>query len=235
MTSEEYIAKKIKDINFLDFGCSKGDSLIYLEDRSKLKGLGLDIDENKVKISKERNLNVEKFDILELRNIGNNLVQFVSMFHFLEHLYSCQEAEQIIDAALNISTDFIIIKQPFFDMDGYLLKHNLKLFWSHWVGHHNHMTTLNFYNILNKLKSKYNFNFTIGTNKLISNSSDNAIIPLNTEIDQLGYIRSHGDKNKMIFQFPIYHETVVFIEKRENILCESLKKEFLYDIYYKSH
>ena len=58
-----------KDYEFLDFGCSAGGSLSTYGKmfQAKNKGLGLDIDPEKVRLTREKGFNAEVCDITKLQ------------------------------------------------------------------------------------------------------------------------------------------------------------------------
>ena len=70
------------------------------------------------------------------------------MHHFLEHIPSILDENNIIKQACSVIDDFLIIRQPYFDADSYLFSKGLKLYWSNWEGHPNHMALLEFHNVL---------------------------------------------------------------------------------------
>ena len=214
------------NIDFVDFGCSDGANISrILAVDSTLKGLGIDIDESKLKKAKENGFNVVNFDILKLPN--QKLVKFVTMSHFLEHLPSVKFAEDIINCGINISSEFVFIRQPWFDSDGILLFNNLKLFWSDWSGHPNNMTTLDFYLIfLRALKSRYIYDFSIFGRGHIVNSSDECLIPLKAPHNSHKYDKiKHGEKStdQELFN-PVYKEVIVIARIKQHVNCEIFLK-----------
>ena len=79
---ENYLKRlKNKEYKFLDFGCSRGDSMIYAKKEFGLTpGLGLDLSRNKVREALARELDAMKYDILDLPEEA--LVDFTIMISF---------------------------------------------------------------------------------------------------------------------------------------------------------
>jgi len=208
---EELIANK--DYRFLDFGCSTGSAidLAYKIFGYSRPGLGLDINEKKISLAKENGHDAIAFDILKLPD--REIVEFVTMAHFLEHLPSVSVADQIIRKAVTVARQFVFIRQPFFDSDGYLAKHGLKLYWSDWKGHSNKMTSLDFYLSLNRLKNEGLLNsFAIHFKNKVASSEHQAIHPLGSPIDQHGYDSAiHPPKDISIQLTDVYREIYVLV------------------------
>lgn len=202
-----------KEYRFFDFGCSKGYGIDYayqVFDDAR-SGLGLDISENKIELARENGHDAVVFDILMIPD--RKLVEFVTISHFLEHLPSVKIADQFLRKAVTVARQFVFIRQPFFDADGYLAQQGLKLYWSDWRGHPNKMTSLDFYLCLNKMKSEgllsgFSINFT---NKVTSSAHD-VIHPLNSPIDQHRYESSvHPHKGKEVWLENVYREIFVLV------------------------
>jgi hypothetical protein len=199
--------------DFLDFGCSRGDSIVWGKRLfSGNRGLGIDIDSKKIAAAHLAGLDAKLFDIKDIPR--EKLVRFTIMNHFLEHVPSIEDVKTFIKRACQVSTDFVFIKQPYFDADGYLFQKGLKMFWSDWTGHPNPMSTLSFYRILSQLQNEGVFqHFSIHGKKAILSSDDDHVQSAFAPTDQ-----HHFDKNihppkvtGLNFQMPVFYETVVFI------------------------
>ncbi|HPI90078.1 MAG TPA: class I SAM-dependent methyltransferase [Spirochaetota bacterium] len=200
---------------FYDFGCSKGGSMLLAQRvfaQGNKTGIGIDISHEKVNLAKAAGLMAIAFDILDIP--PDRKVKFTIMSEFLEHVNDFNDVKRFIRKACDVSTDFIFIKQPYFDADGYLFRLGLKCFWSHWTGHPNTMSTLDLYRILKELKNNGIIGkFSIHVKHPVLNSSDPVIIPLESKIDQHHYdsVIHPPKKKKIKFKFPVYQQTVVFI------------------------
>jgi len=208
---------KSDNVDFIDFGCSKGGSLAFAKQHLGGKiGLGLDI--NPVRVEEVRALGhfALESDLTKIRALSTK-VKFVIMSHFLEHVPSTTLAKGCLRSAINSAEDFIYIQQPFFDADPYLFRHGLKLFWSDWHGHPNRMTTLEFHNILNPFLEKGQIKrFAIFGKGEIKHSKDPSVHAINSPEDQSVWIKGeHPPKVKMSFSEPVFKEIRIIINLGE--------------------
>jgi hypothetical protein len=213
--------------DFLDFGCSDGANIRFVKETwPLLSECGIDIDPRKIKSALENSHNVIMYNIHDLPN--NKITRFVTMSHFLEHLNSVSDARKMIIKAINISKDFVLIRQPWFDADGLLLQHGLKFYWSHWRGHQNRMSVLDFYVILSsELAAGRVQSFQIYGRGPIKSSADSCFIPLEAPIDQHHYdAAKHGTKPTTIeFSIPVYKEVVAVIKISPDELSDEMLKK----------
>lgn len=166
------------EYDFIDLGCSKGGSLEFGKRwLGGKKGLGIDIVERKVLKTRERGLDACWADARDI-SLHPDSVRFVTMLHFLEHLPSIYDAEKCIESACDASTDFVYIRQPWFDSDGYLFSRGLKLYFSYWRHHPNAMTTLEFHKIMSRIKKVKRWRL-YGWDEVTS-SDHFAVLPLST-------------------------------------------------------
>ncbi|MDT9302517.1 MAG: class I SAM-dependent methyltransferase [Limnospira sp. PMC 1281.21] len=213
-TKDEFIQKLSEEnFDYLDFGCSKGNSLTWSKRLfGGKKGLGIDIDPKKVAEAQAAGHNAVVFDINNIPE--KKLVRFTVLSHFLEHVPSENHVKAFVRKACQVSTDFVFIKQPYFDADGYLFQNGLKLFFSDWTGHPNQMTTLSLFKLVRSLKNEGLLHrFSIHGKKPILSSDDSHVLPINTPIDQHHFDSSkHPPKTQGLkFEFPVFYETVVMI------------------------
>ena len=208
---DKLIAKK--EYRFLDFGCSAGNAIDYTYEmfNDSRPGLGLDINNKKINLARANGHDAVAFDILKIPD--RKLVEFVTMAHFLEHLPSVRAADQILRKAVAVARQFVFIRQPFFDADGYLAQQGLKLYWSDWTGHMNKMTSLDFYLSLNRMKTEGLLSgFTIHFHNKVASSAHEAIHPLGSPIDQHGYkSATHPPKDNEIRLTSVYREIYVLV------------------------
>ncbi|WP_230532123.1 hypothetical protein [Microvirga roseola] len=199
--------------DFIDFGCSKGDSLVFGRDHlGGRNGLGIDIDPKKVQTSIERGEDALVVDATEVGSY-KNAVSFSIMAHFLEHLPGLPLAMKCIESAVSISRDFVFIRQPWFDADGQLLQNELKLYWSDWGGHQNPMTTLDFYRAIRRLKSKKPVSWAIDGSNRIYSSASKFVLPLNAPANRHFYDpQKDGRKHFSLFNYPVYQEIICVIQ-----------------------
>jgi hypothetical protein len=200
------------NIDHLDFGCSKGGSLAFA--RKHLggnQGLGIDIDNAKVQETRAAGFHALNYDILEIPN--EQLVRFVVMSHFLEHIPSLALVKQLLRKACVISSEFVYIQQPFFDADSYLFERGLKLFWSDWTGHQNRMTSLELWLALRDLQNEgLPITFSLHAHKPITDSDNPCIHSIESPKDQHDYILGkHPAKHTLKFENNVFSELVCLI------------------------
>ncbi len=207
-----------RNYEFFDFGCSAGGSL---ERYGKMfqaegKGLGLDINPQKVKLTKEKGFNAEVCDITKLQL--SSKVRFCIMHHFLEHVPSVHDVNKIVRKACSVADDFVLIRQPYFDADPYLFSHGFKFFWSHWRGHPNNMTLLELHNMLMPMASEGLIKrFSLYGLYLVTSSEDAAIHNLDSKIDQHEWnVEEHSQKKIIDFTIPVYREVMAIIDLSGN-------------------
>jgi SAM-dependent methyltransferase len=195
--------------DFLDFGCSSGGSIAWAKKTLGAKrGLGIDIDKAKVEAARAAGCDAVLFDIMDIP--ATKLVDFTLLSHFLEHVPNTLQAAEFIKRACQVSREFVLIKQPYFDADGALFLKGLKLYWSHWRGHRYTMSSLNLYCVLAGLQQSGAIEgFSIHHRDPIHSSDDPAIHPIESPIDQHAYDPArHPPKRSVSFDFPVFKETV---------------------------
>ena len=201
--------------DFLDFGCSFGGSIVMAKKLFDAEhGLGIDINEKKVEQATAAGHNAIVYDIHNLPR--RPLVRFCTMAHFLEHIPSRTDVVAFLRKASDISREFIFIRQPYFDADGYLFQNGLKLYWSDWRGHPNTMTTLDFHSVLTQLRNGEHIgHFSIHVSGPIASSAHTAIHPANSPRDQHHYDPALHPAKPMDVRFaiPVFAEVIVFISK----------------------
>ncbi len=200
-------------IDFLDFGCSDGASLRWAKTAlGGREGLGIDNSAKKIALAREAGLRAIAFDIDRIPD--RKLVRFTVLSHFLEHIADLRAVRRFILKSCQVSTHFVVIKQPYFDADGYLLKLGLKTYWSDWHGHPNMMSTMSLFQILRDLRAAGHLaQFSIHARDRIISSADPRIHSLQSPIDQHQYDPARHPRKppEIVFQTPVYYETVAFV------------------------
>ena len=197
--------------DFIDFGSKTGGSILYAQKVFHLnKGLGIDLLKNFPTLAFKNNFVGLKTDILKLPNI--KYFDAVIMSHFLEHIPCRNTSLKMIEKSLTISKKFIYIQQPFFDENMYLFKNDLKLCYADWHGHHNMLTSYDFYIMLKQLQLTYKFHFTIAVDYLIPDSGSLEIVNIDEKIDTLKFDKEKSlTKNDLVFKQEIYREIKILI------------------------
>lgn len=120
--------------DFIDLGCSKGGSLKHCMSRFKVKrGIGVDINKNKVALTLEAGYEAVVADARNLE--GEGQVSFVSMMNFLEHLPNLQMVEDVILSASRVAKDFLFIRNPSFEGMEWSEMIGYQQYWWHWPFH----------------------------------------------------------------------------------------------------
>jgi len=200
--------------DYLDFGCGEGDSLEYGKQAlGGTHGLGLDIKPDKVRETLDRGYDAIVADVTLLEQT-TNIVRFVTLCHFLEHLPGFNAAKSCLTAAISAAADFVLVRQPWFDSDGYLFEKGLKLYWSDWHGHPYTMSILDLHKIISRNPKVRNWE--IYGHHQIGHSQDPALHPLSSPIDQHVYDPTvHLPKPQISLLEPIFYEVVILIQTGE--------------------
>lgn len=204
---------ELRGFDFYDFGCGAGATIERVARAAPgLHGLGLDASAAKIELARSKGHRALVYDIRDIPN--EELVEFVTMSHFLEHLSSMAEARAMIAKAISVARDFVLIRQPWFDADGELFQLGLKYYWSDWRGHTNRMLTLDFLSILrDELHAQRVRRFRIAAKGEVRDSRHPAVLPLSASVDQHHYQEAlHGKKEKQRFRFRAFEETVIVID-----------------------
>jgi hypothetical protein len=216
--------------DFLDFGCSGGGSIIYVTRIFPgVRGLGLDVDPRKVAKAKEAGFDAEVCDVASL-TAAPDQVRFVVMSHFLEHLTGRKPAFDCLLAAARVATEFVVIRQPWFDADGYLFGLGLKFYWSHWRGHRYHMTALEMQQCMEALASQGAIEqYALFGRKPVRDSGDPSVHPLASPVDQHEWDKTvHPPKPSVAFGIPIYRELCA-VAVRNGGQIDELARRFKFD------
>ena len=207
---EDVLARRAHD--FVDFGCSTGGSMVFAT-RLLKGGPGFGIDIAPEKVAKARAAGHEAY-VADARALLNapNAVRFAVLSHFLEHLPTIKDAIACIRSAVTVARDFVFIRQPWFDADGYLLSNGLKLYWSDWDGHTNTMSTLEMYRAIRSADRVAEF--AIYGHEPIEDSTSTDIHPLSSPVNSHRWDEAAaGPKPHVTFSQPVYREMVAVIVK----------------------
>lgn len=191
--------------DFIDFGCSKGNSLKFgFERLGAVRGIGLDKDPRKVEATRSLGYEAVELDIAALQAYKNS-VSFVLMFHFLEHLPGYRVARSCIVSGLAAARDYVFIKQPWFDSDSWLFDQGVKFYWSDWRGHDYCMDRLQLMRAIRD--SGVSCRYRMYGRRPVTTTDDLAIHPLASPFDQHAYNRAlHGPKPVVDVTVPTYYE-----------------------------
>jgi len=190
--------------DFIDLGCSNGGSLEWAKrSLGGKRGVGVDIDQKKVKLTRAAGFDAVRGDARQLA-ANRRCVSFVTMLDFLEHVSGFRDARTCVTAASEAARDFIFIRQPWFDTDGYLFSLGLKLYWSDWTGHPNSMTTLDFYKILSRIQRVTHWR--LYGRERITCSSNAALQPIGAPGNLHGAKAGETVSPPIVFNTPVYRQ-----------------------------
>lgn len=180
----------------------------FAVDRLKgARGLGFDIDPRKVDVARSSGFDAIVADILQLPT--KKLVEFTLLSHFLEHV-DYTDVHAFIERAVAISSEYVLIQQPFFDNSLELLMNGVKLSYSDWIGHRNRFSALDFFLVMRDLKNSGQISdFSIGGFRQVKDSSNAFVVPLWSPIDTIEYSPEHGPKASVEFSSPIFQEICI--------------------------
>lgn len=186
--------------DFLDFGASKGDSLMRYSEAFGGRGLGIDNDPKKVRQATQHGHDVVFGDITTLPR--RKIVRYVVMSHFLEHLPDQATAREMLEIAACVAHEFIYINHPSFEDEAYLRSLGLKQFWQDWTGHPNHLLLSDLTEMLRDVGARP---IDLTYIKPEWNSRSRSILPLDAPPDQQHYsLSQHGHKKDITFDKPIH-------------------------------
>lgn len=192
--------------DFLDLGSKKGGSIQYCQKRFSAKGIGIDINEDHVKVGLAAGYDMIKQDILKL-DIDHKF-KFVSALDFLEHLPNIEAAERIVKKMSELASDYLFIRHPSFDDIEYLESNELKITWTDWEGHTAMMRAYDYANMFRKLGlNQYCFLYR----KDLVDSSNEFVVPLKAPVNTLKYSKDLGPKKRLKFSKKVYSQIDIFV------------------------
>lgn len=198
--------------DFIDLGCSSGGSLRYCQKRFGAKrGLGIDLSAEKVDRARTAGFDVVRADALALPPQAQ--VSFVSMMDFLEHLPNLEVVEAIIGAASQAASDFLFIRHPSFEGEGYLAALGFQQYWWNWSGHTVHIHVSDYCVILERLGLRQYF---VRYREPVLDSNHPSIIPAKLPKNQREYDPDvHPPKPSITFAEPLWRAQDIFVALRE--------------------
>ncbi len=185
---------------FIDLGAGRGDSLVASMVVSGRRGVGVDIDRNKVARAQARGRPVVEGSILDLP--ADLEVRFATADNVLEHLASLDEVEVAVAEARRVAREFLVIRHPSFDDEEHLERLHLRRYWTDWHGHRCHALLPDLLGIFERVGA---VSWEIRPTRRIVDAADPAILPSVAPPDQQVYDAAcHGPKPSIRFERPIY-------------------------------
>ena len=198
--------------DFVDLGCSNGGSIAQCARRfGKPRGLGIDLDERKVRATREAGFEAVVGDARSFELARS--VSFVSIMDFFEHLPDLATVEQVLGAAARAARDFIFIKHPSFEGREYAESLGVRQYWWHWHGHTAHIRVADYCLMFERLGLH---RYMIRYLERIEDSRHPSVIPATMPIDVTGeQARLITDKPLVHFNPPLWRRQDIFIALRE--------------------
>lgn len=195
---------------FLDVGCKIGGSTgVCTQFGFKpTQGLGIDINIESVNkfISKGNHGIIADATNLPFKD---NTFELVIFSHVLEHIPTEELGYKALKECIRVSKKNVFLSLPFFDEDEYINSLGFKTYYSDWTGHKNkvHLST-----ITKKYLSGYKYDLKMV--KELKDSLSSEIIPISSPNNSLEYNpKTHGPKNKIVFDRKIWREFQIVIQK----------------------
>ena len=201
---------KITDItslsgyDIIDLGAGDGASLKNFERKFNGRGIGIELDEKKVKKAVALGHdNIYLGSALDLHKLSGK-ADYVTCDNFLEHLLSFDDVERMLRQAMGVARKCIYIRHPGFEDIDYLKSHGLKTYWSDWHGHTAMMRIGDYMEMFMRLGIQ---TVKVVPVSLIKDSEDDRLLPLDAPIDQHNYDpKKHSKKpKKIVFDREVYY------------------------------
>jgi hypothetical protein len=197
--------------DFIDIGCSRGNSLRYCMRRfGAAHGAGVDLNPDRVQMVRDAGFAAFHGDARALS--AERAVRFVSMMDFLEHLPSLKHVQAVIESAGRAATDFLWIFHPSFEGEEYLRAIGYKQAWWDWRVHTAHIQIADYLQILDRLGLRQIF---IRPVKPVADTSHPSVLPIDAPPNQKAYDAAlHGPKEHVEFPKPLWRAQEIFVALR---------------------
>lgn len=197
--------KNFLNYDFCDFGAGTGGSIEYCEKRFGGKGIGIELDPQKILEAKDRGVPIFQANILDFPR--KKIFRYVSMMDFLEHLPNQQTVDLMIERACEMAKDFVFINHPVFDDEKYLKDLGFKLYFQDWKGHTVHPKIES---ILGALSRNGVQTIELQYRKRFDSSSHSSVLPMDAPTDSFWYDADvHGAKNNVAFNRILYEQVQI--------------------------
>ena len=197
--------------DFIDLGASKGGSIQFCQKRFGAgRGLGVDNDAAKVATARERGVEVVLGDATRLP--AESSVRFVSMIDFLEHLPDLRVVEDVLGSAAAAASDFLFIRHPSFEGEGYLETLGLRQYWWDWTGHPAHPQVSDYCGIFDRLGLRQ---YAIRYRERVEDSGHPSILSTETPANEGPFDPAHHPpKPSLRFTVPLWRSQDIFVALR---------------------
>ena len=193
---------------FIDLGCGSGRSIRDCRGRFEAgEGMGVEIDPEKVKAAREGGVDVIRADATALE--VEDVVRFVSMMDFLEHLPDLDAVEATLRSAGRAASEFLFISHPSFEGEEYLSKLGFRQYWWHWSGHPSHVRIADYRRIFDRLGMTQ---YLVRFNELVEDSHHRSILTADMPKNQHEFDPSrHRERPYVRFEVPLWRYQEIFV------------------------
>jgi hypothetical protein len=210
----------------VDLGTKKGSAIgvflkrgamYYGNEIRKIKPgdcVGIDLADKYRETVEKRGFQFQAKDVLEAQW---HKADYYLAWDFLEHLPSISESKKVLGNMLAYAGKGVWLKMPSFEQDdtgeGQLKKHGLRFTWTNWHGHPSAFCLNHAYRTIDECKRVKNVKHK--TQRIIRDSSDKFVVPIDAPVDVTEYKPEYGKKPKVKFDPPVIgcHELIVYLEK----------------------
>ena len=197
--------------DFVDLGASAGGSLEWCARR--LGGRGLGVDTDPAKVERARAAGCEAIAADALTALGeDDVVRYVSMMDFLEHLPDLATVEAVLERAAAAARDFLFIRHPSFEGEGFVEQMGVWQYWWNWRGHSVHPQVADYCAMFERLGLRA---YTILFRGPVPDSSHPTVLPLGTPNGQHEYDPAvHPPKPQVTFLRPLWRRQDILVALR---------------------
>jgi hypothetical protein len=199
--------KQLEGADFLDLGASKGGSLRFCTRRFGGRGIGVDIDEEKVRVAREAGFDVLYADASDLGL--RNVVRFVAAMDFFEHLPDVDTTRAILRSAAEAATEFLFIRHPSFEGEHYLRQMGLVQYWHNWSGHPNHLRVSDYCELFDELGLR---RYAIEHVERVRSTAHPSIIPVGHRNSHEYDLKVHGAKPETALAEPVWRMQHIYVQ-----------------------
>ncbi|HEX2086767.1 MAG TPA: hypothetical protein VHF89_13900 [Solirubrobacteraceae bacterium] len=142
-----------------------------------------------------------------------DVVRFVSMSDFLEHLPHLKAVRSVIGSAARAATDFLYIFHPSFEGKELAAAAGFKQYWWDWRVHTAHIRIDDYCQMFDQLGLR---RYCIRYVKPVVDSGHPSVLPIDAPPDQSAYDEArHGPKERVEFAHPLWRAQEIFVALRD--------------------
>jgi hypothetical protein len=222
------IVDLIHKYDFIDLGGGSGNSLEFgASSLAGTSGIGVDVDHSAVSATIAAGFDAIQSNASKLA-LPPGSVRFALLFQLLSRTGGTAEARSCISVAVSAARDFVMIREPWFDSDGYLFTCGMKVFWSDLPGLKNKMSSLDIMSAVNGADQSRIVDFHIYGRGLIRDSRSSVVHPLRAPPGDREFDADRHDHKPYIeFTESIYTETITIVRLNEAVSYDDLLRSVL--------